>query len=337
MAPTRLPTPRACLILALFASLGWIYVASAKPGSFKLEPIGKLPTPHDQIAVWTRGAGQYGPKKRPARVKQATFKLASLAKRTATLQDLQYKKSRTYRGFYVADVLKRYKRPKGVDLALLHFGNKLVIPYPLSTRGATKKARRLRVFVAVAWKGKKKWRYQFPAVRKKDILFRDHRPIRFKGNKVVVTSRWHPHLSKAVAKAINVWRYAGSLRGIELVDEAAYYKQFAISKKSVARRGLRLFRGSCQFCHGARKVGAGFGRDFTTPVSVHLYINRPAHLRHHIRNRSLFATQEGLMMPSIKNMSKQEAKALWVWIKALWSAKKLKPYQPPQPPPPRRR
>ncbi|TNE46454.1 MAG: hypothetical protein EP343_22870 [Deltaproteobacteria bacterium] len=277
------------------------------------------------VPVWTRRAGDYTNARRPLPLNKRSIHVATTAQVAQSLYDVQYKKTMHYRGIFLSQLLKKYKIPKGVDTALLRFRNGMVVPYPLIML----RAPILPVFVAFSrWSNsQKQWLNTFPLVSKKTPYFyRDIRPIRFRANKVVVSRSWHPSVKGKLSKEFSVWRHVDSLQGIELVNGAAYERQFAVANTSREKRGAVWFRQSCQFCHGARDVGASYGWDFVTPMPIYKY-RRSARLYLHIKFRTKDAARKGLMMPALRSMTMKEASFLWNWLRAI-ATRKMNPYQP---------
>ena len=278
-----------------------------------------------QVQVWTRRPGNYTSFQRPIPLNKKTLKVSVKEQETRSIYDIQYKKTVHYRGISLSKLLKKYPVPKGVDTALLRFRNGMAVPYPLMMLRAPV----LPVFVAFSrWsKQRKAWLNTFPLVAKKTpYFFRDIRPIRFRDNKVVVTKAWHPSVQGKLSKEFNVWRHVDSLQSIELVNGPAYYKQFGVAKTKLEQRGAKWFQQSCQFCHGARDIGASFGWDFVTPMPIYKY-RRSARLYLHIKFRAKDSARKGLMMPAIRSMTMKEAKYLWHWLRAI-GTRPMKPYQP---------
>jgi hypothetical protein len=87
----------------------------------------------------------------------------------------------------------------------------------------------------------------------------------------------------------------------------------------------RSFSG-CQFCHGARSVGAAFGWDFVEPIPLHAY-RSPETLFLHVRYRDGLAPEKGLMMPAFKDLGPRDARAVWRWLRDL-GEQPLRSYEP---------
>ena len=67
---------------------------------------------------------------------------------------------------------------------------------------------------------------------------------------------------------LSPWAEVDTLTGIEFVSRAAYYAQFDVDPDPAVKAGEQLSTQSCQFCHGVRQTGAGFGWDFVDPTPV---------------------------------------------------------------------
>ena len=279
-----------------------------------------------QIPMWVRAKGNYTSYTRPAYQGLHMVVVPRSSWKTVKMFDLQYKKKMRYQGISLPRLLRLYRYPAGVDMALLLFKNKMAVPYPLKLM---KQHKKFPVFLAFArWSKKsKQWVNTFPIVSKKSpYYYRDVRPIRFRGNKLVVSRAWHPFTKGKVAKSFTVWRHVDTLRAIEFVDRAAYYRQFAVAKTKIEKRGASWFYQACQFCHGARDIGAGFGWDFVTPLPIYKY-RQSNRLYMHIKFRKSDAALRGLMMPAIRSMTQKDAVMLWHWLRAIGS-RSMKPYHP---------
>jgi mono/diheme cytochrome c family protein len=240
--------------------------------------------------------------------------------------DAQYGEKPRYRGVPLTRVLERYGIPEGCDLALLHFHNGMVIPLPLGSATLD----RVDVFIAHSiWLRDGEttaWSKSFPDITKRGTGVRDRRPIRFNGNKVVVENPWHPMVANKNGASFSPWLHADSLSGIELAQSQAYYRQFQAAGHPVAQAGYVLFVARCQFCHGARSVGASFGWDFVDPVPLYTY-RGPKNLFLHVRYREGDAPELGLMMPAFQDLTERDAEAVWSWLKAI-ADKPMAPYRP---------
>jgi mono/diheme cytochrome c family protein len=277
-----------------------------------------------QLEIWTRAPGQYLDASAPARVRVVSVALDRVATHEVTRADAQYDKtSRTYRVVDVDELLRNYAAPINCDVALLHFDNGMVIPLPFRDHAAME---RLHPAVARAMYRDGKWGTSFPSIAKKDTEV-DARPIRFDGNKLVVADSWHPDVAATAGESFSPWLHADSLYGIELVAGAAYLAQLDVD--DMARPGFALFRQSCQFCHGARNVGAAFGWDFVDPLPIFQYRKTNVSLYYHVHYRASNKGERGLMMPPLAFITEDDAGALLKWLQAV-GTKPLRPYAPPR-------
>lgn len=288
------------------------------------------PTRGRTIEVWIRkaesagSAGSGGAGATPPRSRRVD--LDSLPSTRATRLDAQYGDVRQYRGVSLLEILKRFAPPSDLDLAILHFANGMAIPLPFRDPVVMK---RLDPFVARAIRGQGRassWSSAFPAITKRDLPA-DRRPIQFSGNKVVVAEQWHPEISAAAQGAFSPWMNADSLTGIELCEARPYYAQFEVAGNEAVRRGLALFRANCQFCHGARQVGASFGWDFVESAPIFSYQESPGHLYHNVAYKPRNAGELGLMMPALAFLTETDAADLVAWLQAL-SPGPMPPYLP---------
>src|SRR5262249_3936170 len=156
----------------------------------------------------------------------------------------------------------------------------------------------------------------------------DARPIVFHGNKVVVAERWHPAVAPGAQPAFSPWAHVDTLVAIELAAAAPYYHQFDVGGDPPVQKGLALYEQACQFCHGVRKVGAKFGRDFVEPPPIYSSRKPSRNLFYHVAYKPLDAGARGLMMPAIKSMTEEDAAPLWHWMRAV-ATKPLPPYEAP--------
>lgn len=276
----------------------------------------------NSVTVWTRAAGDHATSK-PARQGAHGRALADLKVEERSLVDLQYGgEARTYRGVDLATLAG--KPAAGVDTALLHFANGMVVPIPM----AGPDAGRLKVFVAREWKGPEGWTSAFPKVAKKGAEARDRRPITFGANKVVVESPAHPLLTKSVADAgFSPWTHVDTLVGVEWVDATAYWAQFDVGGSPKAAGGAHRYATACAFCHGVRKVGASLGWDFVEPLPAAEHRRRPGSLAFHVRYRNANAPEMGMMMPAIKGITDDDAEQLHAWLKQV-AKQPIRPYKP---------
>jgi mono/diheme cytochrome c family protein len=271
------------------------------------------------IEIWTRPPG--GPAD-AAQAPRDSVAVAAFTEQWFDRVDPQYGRRYTFRGFPLQALIDRARNAAGCDLALLHFGNGMVIP--LAFRDAAL-MRRLNPYVAlgVLRDGKPA---RLPPVTRKAREYVDIPFIQFAGNKVVVAEAFHPDVAPAAQPAFTPWRHADSLVGIELVAAAAYYRQFQVGTTEAARTGYALFRQNCQFCHGAREVGAAFGWDFVKPMPVSRHRNE-TRLYYHIAYRRLDAPERNLMMPALKHMTESDARNLWQWLETI-GKEPMPPYTP---------
>ena len=238
--------------------------------------------------------------------------------------DVQYEGTFHFKAVPLKKILDKAAPPESVDLALLHFANGMVVPLPFRDEALMERlrpvvARAIRIEPAKPWSVGK-----FPEIAKKVQGYVDVRPIRFGANKLVVADRLHPDVPEAARTTFSPWIHVDTLVGIELVQAAAYYRQFDVSPAAAV--GLKIFKESCQFCHGVRRVGASYGADAVEPLPM--YSERKAgNLFFHIRYRTENAPSRGLMMPALKHISEADATQLWQWLKAL-DEKSLVDYKP---------
>lgn len=279
------------------------------------------------VEVWTRKAGSHVSYSR-GRESLRVLELGKLKQEERTLEDVQARAKRKYRGVSFATLLAAAPAPADHDLVLLHFMNGMVVPLPLRDEAALS---RLDLFVALAVEetdgaGKAYFTTELPPVRKQGAEARDHRPIFFDGNKLVSRTRWHPLTGLEAADAFSPWSHVDRLEGLEYAKADAYWKQFAFGATPEHQKGLAVFQSRCGFCHGLMKVGATFGWDYLEPFAIST-LKKPAALAQHVHAREVDAPEKGLMMPSIKEFSDADAKALWKWLDA---ASKTKPgdYRP---------
>jgi hypothetical protein len=279
------------------------------------------------IEAWTRKAGSHVGYSR-GRENLKVIDLGKLKQEERTLEDVQARAKRKYRGVGFAALLAAAPAPADHDLVLLHFMNGMVVPLPLRDEAALAK---LDLFVATAVEqvdgaGKAYFTTDLPPVRKQGAEDRDHRPIFFDGNKVVVRTRWHPLTALDGPDVFSPWPHVDRLEGLEYAKADAYWKQFTFGDTPELQKGLAVFQSRCGFCHGLMKVGASWGWDYLDPLPISSF-KKPQALAQHGRHREVDAPEKGLMMPGIKEFSDADAKALWKWIDA---ASKTKPgdYRP---------
>lgn len=278
----------------------------------------------NKIEIYSRAKGNYVDDRVVKPQNFLIVNLDSLKAEKKTLFDVQYEQKQTYRGVSLSQILAKGKPAAHDDYVLLHFHNEMIVPF--KNDPATVKKLNLFVATSVVEKSGKPLP-TFPPVAKKDEELKDPRPITFSGNKLVASSMWHPNVKAMDAKAgFSPWLYTDSLKAIEFVNKNAYYKQFGNLSSSGAIMGFRVFQNRCQYCHGARHVGAGFGWDYVDPLPI--YEKRDATtLLYHVKYPKWDALKRGLMMPAQKGVTDSEVNALWQWLKTVATSKML-PYQP---------
>lgn len=230
--------------------------------------------------------------------------------------DAQYQEERRYRGVPLLALLHRYAPPSELDVAILHFANGMAIPLPFRDEEVMK---RLDPLIATssgpAGGTERLARGAFPAISRKDVVA-DPRPIEFAGNKVVVSERWHPDVPAGRDPSLSPWAHADSLTGIELVAARPYYGQFDVGRDAESRRGLGLFRETCQFCHNVAGVGATYGWDLLAITRDRSYGDSPPHLYHNVAFKPRNASALGLRMPALSFLTEAEAGYLLAWLRS---------------------
>lgn len=262
------------------------------------------------LQVWTRRPGSYSDDENPVRkgvVSLDPFRLKS-GLTVKSLKDVQYDRKVSYRGVPLAAVVKASKPEENADLVLLHFENEMIVPIPIA------KLKRLNAFLAfeACSERGRECKSEFEEVPRSAVYgdSPDPRPIQFSWNKIVVGDRWHPDIANNEQNEFSPWLYVDSLRGIEFVNSAAYYRQFAIGKSG----GDEVFRARCQFCHAVRFVGAHFGWDFVTPLPI-AEKRTPATLTLHVKYRKAMAPKLGIRMPPQNDVELEEMTRLWKWMR----------------------
>ncbi|MES1205380.1 MAG: c-type cytochrome [Pseudomonadota bacterium] len=276
-------------------------------------PAPPPPAPSGEIDLWVRGPGKSAddtPRGRSLKVDLDKLPLVDIAR-----FDVQYARSRPYRGIALGAVIERLSPEASLDLAILHFANGMAVPLPFRDAATM---RRLDPFVARGMGAKSKDPIQigvFPGIPKRNARA-DARPIAFAGNKIVVAGLWHPALGDQEKPVFSPWSHTDTLTSIEFVESKPYYGQFNVDADAQVQRGLGLFQGSCQFCHGARKTGARFGWDFVEPMPMYTY-RKSMNLFYHVAYKPIDAAEKGLMMPAMRFMTQDDAAALWQWLRAV--------------------
>ena len=267
------------------------------------------------IDIWIRGGGPLQSDNAP-RARSQAVNLDALALVDSQRFDAQYGASHAFRGIPLANVIASFAPDAALDVAILHFANGMAVPLPFRDAAVMK---RLDPFIARGMETHAKGPVRaafFTEIRRKGST-EDPRPIVFSGNKLVVAVLWHPAVAAAAQPAFSPWRHTDTLTSIELVASRPYYGQFDVGGGAWAERGLALFKESCQFCHGVRKVGARFGWDFVDPTPIYSYRKPTRNLFLHVAYKPLDAAERGLMMPAMRFMSEDDAALLWQWLKAV--------------------
>lgn len=271
------------------------------------------------IEVWVRAPGSYaqgGEGPIPAKASLKTIDLDKLPQQQGQRADAQYGSSAFYRGVALRDVIRAYVPPNGVDVALLHFTNGMIVPIPFRENRVME---RLDPLIATgrSTTAQGPFAAEFPPINKQLEGYADIRQVTFIGNKLVVAERYHPEVGESAKESFSPWATTGSLTGIEFAENSAYYRQFR--PDPAVMQGYEVFRGSCQFCHGVRKVGARYGWDFAQPLELHTYRSNPMSLYLHIRYRVEYK-MTWQQMPALKHISEEEAGHLWRWMRAVSTA-----------------
>lgn len=269
------------------------------------------------VTVWQRAAGDYTADIPPKRLLEQKVSIAP--SETKELFDVQYNKRGIYRGLPLSRVLAPFKANRAVDTALLHFANGMIVPVALASSLVQE------LFIAVERKDEQgRLVGKFDDVRKDDNYYQDNRPLTFSTNKVVSTTLEHPSLRTKSGNLFSPWRHVDSLVGIELVQQTAYLAQFDVDPLAAA--GFARFTERCQFCHGARRVGASYGWDYVRPVALHTY-RTPKSLFFHVKHREGDAAEKGIMMPGLADVTEKDAADLWQLMRSL-AENKLRAYEP---------
>jgi len=302
--------------VAFGALVSWLFLAACPPCA------AAAPAPKksgDHWLLWSRHAGNHAdyaqvPKDHPKDVFVSDFKLQRRKK-----IDEQYHQTETFLGLPLVTLIKSYK-PKFQDNAvILHFANGMAVPLPLEDEVLTK----LDAFVALKiCPAKGPCTSAFPPVSRDDVyaLTSDPLAIHFKWNKILASSPWQPDVPKARAQIFSPLRHVDTLTGLEFVHWDKYKAQFQLGEPE----GEKIFFERCQFCHGVRHVGASFGWDVVAPLPLHEK-RTPDTLLNHVKYPKLQAREMGISMPTQGDVSADEMRAVWAWMK-LAVTKKLKPY-----------
>ncbi len=275
----------------------WLLLATMLPAPARADPV-------TEIAVWTRGEGDAAtPRRDEIRVRLDAPPLEEIDR-----VDPQYGTRARYQGFRLEAVLAMYRVPPSADLALLHFTNGMVVPWPFRDAAARK---RLDLFVALLRGAPgEPMSSSFPDVSTGQSAF-STRPTRFAGNKLVAAEAWHPDLAPG-GDATSPWFHVASLTGVELVQAVAFRRQLETGHPG--KRGREVFTQSCQFCHGVRRIGASMGPDLLEPVPLHRYRNTGDVFAH---ARVLGEQRAVRRMPIIPTLSPRDALDFLTWIREL--------------------
>lgn len=283
-----------------------------------------VPDSEDLLVMSTRAPGTYGDGEYVEPLQEHTLEAGEVNHTMVQgrMIDFQTQSRTFYRGYPLENVIGAYKAEKGLDVALLHFSNNMIIPVPSQPTDPYYKKVRAILAVETSADGKSWTRNFQPLSRKDDFLFRkDPMPITFTKNKMVVSGEPIPH---SEGQRFSPWHYVASLESIEFVNSAAYYGQFAVQNDKAVQSGLTVYRQRCQYCHSARQVGAGFGWDYVKPLPI--YEKRtPDNIYTHVRYEKL--DKMSTAMPAQTDFTKENAEHLWKWMKAV-AEQPLKPYAP---------
>lgn len=300
--------------------LGSIFLAalSASSRSANAGPVdGRV------VDIWVRGHDARA-SAAPTRGQSRRLDLDRVPLATVERYDAQYERVGRYRGTSLSQALRNFSPDAQLDLAILHFRNGMAVPVAFRDRVVME---RLDPFIARALLSPTKGRLAtkpFPPIESGPV---NRRPIAFSGNKIVVSDSWHPEV--AAATGFSPWARVDTLVSVELVASRPYYGQFDMGGDPALRRGLALYRESCQFCHGARHVGASFGWDFVDSPPLYDSRSSAANLYHNVAYKPRNATELGLLMPALGFMTEEEASYLQRWLQAL-ATRPMPSYAPPR-------
>lgn len=275
------------------------------------------------VQVWVLGPGVYGNGADPAPLNLKTIELDALPQRQTQRLDVQYGAAYSYRGVPLRELITHYGPPDQADLVLLYFRSGMVVPLPF--RDARVMAR-LNPLIALQMgtAPDEPLQPRFPPINKHIPDYPDIPLLLFSGNKLVVSERWHPDVPENGQADFSPWTMVDSLSGLGFAESRAYYRQF--ERAPAVHQGAELYRQSCQFCHGVRKVGASFGWDFSEPIELHTYRKDARLLYFHIHDRP--ETRISLeQMPVLKSVSEEQALALWRFMRSAATSEPV-PYLP---------
>jgi mono/diheme cytochrome c family protein len=319
VANTRV-TPMAHLLCraVLFLVVGlWPMLAAAAPGRV--------------VEIWVARPHTHSGLDEASRERLQRVDLDALANDTVERPDVQYDGTYWYRGVSLGALLDRYAPAQSIDLALLHFANGMVVPWPFRDAAANL---RVRLFVARSMALTPEGPFvagQFEPMAKKLEGAPDVRPIAFSGNHLVAATRFHPDVPARASGFFSPWSQVDSLVGIELVVRAAYLRQLEVPGSAEVRAGSLIFQQSCTFCHAVHGVGGAFGWDFVDPDPIYSdawvqhFGSAPAHetgyrdpltsLSVHVR--FVVPNSAGRRMPALSHLSASDVRALYSWLRAL--------------------
>lgn len=258
------------------------------------------------LEVGSRKAGQYGDGRQPTAGKVTEVKPRDLKQTKRQIFDPQYNRKIHVRGVPLANILEKAPKQAHDDLALLKFANGMQIGVPLDTQA---------FLVLAICEGKNNCHSNFPEITKdgEQSATQDPRPIKFTWNKVIMEKTTGP---------FSPWQHADSLVSIELVNAAAYDRQFAADGST----GYERFKERCASCHGVRQVGAVFGWDVVGPIP--LYEKRTMkNLMNHVKYPKVQAMSMGLMMPAQADIAADEVEDIWRFFRKM-AQQPLKAYTP---------
>ena len=296
-----------------------------------LLPLPASAAPGSVVEIWVARAHAHRDLDEASRERFQRLDLDALANDTVERPDVQYDGTYWYRGVSLGALLDHYAPEQSIDLALLHFANGMVVPWPF--RDAAVNAR-VRPFVARSMALTAEGPFvpgQFEPMAKKLEGAPDVRPIAFSGNHLVAASRFHPDVPARASASFSPWSQVDSLVGIELVVRAAYVRQLEAPGSAEVRAGSLIFQQSCVFCHAVHGVGGGFGWDFVDPDPIYSdawvqhFGSAPAYetgyrdpltsLSVHVR--FVVPNSAGRRMPALSHLSASEVRALYTWMRAL--------------------
>lgn len=266
------------------------------------------------VEVWVRTAGSYGADNvAPPKTAAKTIALDKLPQQQGQRNDPQYPNPAYYRGVPLREVIAQYAPPPQLDLLLLRFRNGMIVPLPFRDE---KTMSRLDPLIALGISANPQGPFsaEFPPITSHAEGYADLRKVVFSDNKIVVKDRWHPDFPEAAQANFTPWALPDSLAGIEFAESAAYYRQFVPT--AAVRPGFELFRSSCQYCHGVRKVGARFGWDYAQPIELHTYRSDAARLYYHIHYRVEYKATWS-QMPALPHITEDQAGLIWQWMKSV--------------------